>query len=375
MSIQQPGGPAVTPEPPSGTNPVQPEAQGETGELAPPEHLPVVPDDGTAQREGARGAYAPYQQTPDGKPPTQGGYAPPPHYPQYPGGPYPPYYGAPHPARRSNVGWIIAAIVGIVLLLGIVVIVAIAVAAGLFISTASSREVSRSYEQTFAVTSTPSLVVDASAGAITVRQGAGNEVQVQVTRIVRAVSTSVGENAVGQIPATVTQSGNTVTVTSHFNASMFDGTSMTRRVEIVATVPSTTHLDLRLAAGNITVTDITGNVRVNANAGNITLTNATLSGTSSLTANAGSIRLDGTLANGSTLNANVNTGNIALTLPQTLAAHLQADANVGNVTINGWPISTTREGVRASASGDLNAPATSTITAHAAVGNVTVSAK
>jgi phage baseplate assembly protein gpV len=247
---------------------------------------------------------------------------------------------------------------------------------GLFARSVSGTDYTSTSRQSFTVSGVPTVVIDSSAGSITVRQGATNQVQVQANRIVRTDNASTGENALDQIPVEMRQNGDTINITSRFDSTVFGDASLARRVDYVVTVPASANLNFRLSAGNVTVTGITGTVLTTVSAGNVEISDATLSGASSFSVNAGTITFDGTLRAGSSLHTKVGTGNTNLTLPQALPAHVEADTNVGNISINGWPISVSREkAVNSHASGDLNTPTTVNIMSQVSVGNITLTAK
>ena len=111
---------------------------------------------------------------------------------------------------------------------------------------------------------------------------------------------------------------------------------------------------------------------LHADAGSITLNQVTLSGDAHLSANAGSIELQGALAPHTSLDVSTNAGSVTLTLPATTSAHVEATSTVGSISIEGWPIAVQQVFARSSASGDLTPNPTGNIVIHTNAGSVTM---
>lgn len=269
-------------------------------------------------------------------------YPPSPGYPGYPG--YPPYqpYGAPPPVPQRGGfpwwGWLIGGCLGLVIIVGIACVV-LGVVFGRLVSTfANETPVASTTTQTFTVTGAPSLTVHDPAGNVTVRTGDTRTVIVQITKNARDTSAGAAQNDLNSITVSPTQTGNAINVDANFT----QATSPFRQlsVDLVITVPA-------LADGSL----------IDLSAGNVTL--------------------DAPLAAGGSLTVTVNAGNVDLTLPASTAAHLDASVSFGNITIVGWSIPVTRSGAGgagATASGDMGASPSGTLTVHVTAGNITLTA-
>ncbi len=245
--------------------------------------------------------------------------------------------------------------------------------------------------QSFAVTETPSVILRAQAGAVSVVTGGASQVGLRVTRMARAISSGLAQQALNDMRITATQSGNTITV-EETSQSLDPGLRFWwRELQIDLTVPRTTNLTATLDAGSLTVDGVQGTTSVTANAGSIDFTGAqlsdaslhsnagritldqvTLSGNAHLSAQTGSIELQGALAPRTALDVTANAGSVTLTLPTTTSAHLEASTNAGSISVEGWPIVVQHEFARSSASGDLTPNPTGSIVIHTNAGSVEV---
>ena len=81
------------------------------------------------------------------------------------------------------------------------------------------------------------------------------------------------------------------------------------------------------------------------------------------------------MASGAALDIRVNTGNVTLGLPRATAVQLDATAQVGNVTVQGWPINVSRKLVQQSASGQTQPGASDRLAARVDAGNITIYAE
>ncbi|HEV8190357.1 MAG TPA: hypothetical protein VGP82_02580, partial [Ktedonobacterales bacterium] len=65
-------------------------------------------------------------------------------------------------------------------------------------------------------------------------------------------------------------------------------------------------------------------------------------------------------------------GTAEIALPQSSATHLDATAQVGSISVSGWPATITQTGSGRSTRVDLNPQPTSTMTVRVDVGRITV---
>ena len=240
---------------------------------------------------------------------------------------------------------------------------------------------------TLPVSGTPTIAVRNSAGTISIARGSSEEVHLVVTKRARGLFGGGSEADLERVPVTVKQEGETIRVDAWFR-----GMSIAKAVtvDLEFTIPATANLDLRVAAGNVRVADVSGALRIEVNAGNSDLRNVSgpmriegnagniegygmaLHERCELKVNAGNINVRGEMAAGASLETRVNTGNISLGLPRTTAVRLEASAQVGNVTIQGWPISVSRKLVQQSASGQTQPGASDRLNARVDAGNITI---
>lgn len=275
----------------------------------------------------------------------------------------------PHERRTSHwVPWVIGGILGMLALGGLVVALIIALVGSFFVSTINQREVSTSATQALTVTGTPSLIITDSAGNVTVQTGAVDKVVIQSTKRAWGSSVTGAQNGLSSMTVNVLQNGDTITVQCHFNT---NGGVARRTVDLLVTVPAQANLDLHLGAGNIVARQMSGAIRLDTGAGNMTLENVTFSGNSRLNSGAGNIQATCALASASLVDVHVGAGNVTMTLPSDTPAQLDASTGVGNLTITGWHMSMMNSGMTGHhATGAMGANATGKMTIQVGTGNL-----
>lgn len=225
--------------------------------------------------------------------------------------------------------------------------------------------------QTFLVNGPATIQVNNQAGNIQIVAGSGPQITMVTTKRASDVSEQLSRHILTEITSQVMQTGATIQVTGKVSA---DHPFTQQSIDYVITVPPQTRLNLQAAAGNITASGISGPLTVKVNAGNVTLSHVTLMQSTTLTANAGNITIDGTIASDASVQVTVDAGNVTMRLPSTVNTALQADTSVGNVTVEGWPVSLTHAGTKVSATGILGTTTASQLRIHVSAGNVEVSA-
>jgi hypothetical protein len=325
-------------------------------------------------------APPPQQQPPEG---THPGWPPPPpgEYPPYPPQdppPYPYYGGTPQaPANRGTAAWIVGgcAALAVVLLAGCVVT---AIAFGRIVGVAIHRvtsavTVENNTSQQFAVTGTPSIVVENTDGSVVVRSGATDTITVEATMSASGASTTAAQRALSDISVSATQTGDTVTVrtTMSGSGSLF----FPRTVALVITVPPTSNLNVTLRAGNVDVSDVSGAISVNLQLGDLNAQGLTLQDGSRFEVTGGSALLDGALAPGASVSVKVQRGEASLTLPSATTTHLAAAATTGSISISGWSVPVQQQGSGASASGDLGVGGSGSLTVNVTTGSIVITAR
>lgn len=314
--------------------------------------------------------------------------------------------------RRRVARWVPLA-GGCLVSLAVVMALCAAAAGVLWGVTIGSARAASTVTRSATVSGTPTVSVQIDAGNVRVVRGDADQVTATLTKEVHAISQQQARQDLDQITLDLTKTGNTVSVTTHAPSFSFKGIpwfTHQSSVELLVTVPQTTNVNATLGAGNLTISHLTGALTVDASYGNVKLTdltvtnqatlhmqagnliatyltgsvaatlgygNATFNGTtltqdSSLHANAGNIDFDGTLRPGVSLDASDQAGNVTLSLPRATAIHLDATTNAGNLTVSGWPVSVSGNSAGKSASGNLSANPSGTLTVHTDAGNITL---
>jgi hypothetical protein len=230
-------------------------------------------------------------------------------------------------------------------------------------------EITESYE--FAVEGMPEIVVRNRAGSITIARGATGQVAIRITKRAHGhLLSTVTEDDLARIVVNVVQSGNRIRVETDQHES--GGILKSYQVDIAITTPTETNLELRMNAGNVDVRDISGAIESTVNAGNFDAYGTTLARHSSLTVNAGNLTLEGALAAGGALDAEVNAGNLRLRLPHDTPANLEARTDVGSIDIDGWPVRVSRRVVQQEAAGPLGTNPQGTLRLRVNTGSISV---
>jgi hypothetical protein len=283
-----------------------------------------------------------------------------------------PYYNPPERPRKPGgshaVAWILGSVLGLVVLAGLVVALLAALVGGFIFSAIGQQEVSASTTNTFVVSGTPSLVISDAAGNVSIQQGDGNQVVVQVTRHAWGITNTDAKNALNGTVVDARQSGATITVKTRWSG------PARRSVDLLVTVPAHANATVHLGAGNMDARQLTGAITLDTGAGNVTADTVTFAGASRLHTGAGNITINGAIATGAALDILVGAGNATLTLPFDTSAHLTASAGVGNLTITGWQIPVSGM-VGHSASGDLGSNPMGTLTIQVGTGNLTLTSR
>lgn len=248
------------------------------------------------------------------------------------------------------------------------------VAAEAIAGTEEHMSVSATETYEFTVSGTPRIVVRNRAGGIRFEPGAAGQIHVTVTK--RARNGLLGSASAAdfeRVEVHATRNGDTIRIEAEHNRNFGIGKQYTVDIEISA--PATADLDLRMNAGNVEVRGVSGTIEGVVNAGNFDIAGSTLSGRSAFTVNAGNLTLEGGIAQGAALDAEVNAGNMRLHLPQDTPAYLDAKTDVGSIHVDGWPVNFSRQLVRQEATGRLGAEPQGTLRLRVNTGNITLRAR
>jgi hypothetical protein len=222
------------------------------------------------------------------------------------------------------------------------------------------------------LTGTPSLAVRNNAGNIRLHPGSEGQILVVATKRMRGLLGKATEQDLEQAAVTVRQHADEIVVEANMDHwSLFKQLTVDLDITIPATVA---RLDLKLNAGNLQVEGITGLLRAKVNAGNLDIESGTaLLDGSRLDANAGNVTLSGSIAPGASVQAEVNAGTLRILLPRSTAVYLDARTHAGNVEVSGWPVNSVRNFASASATGALAPEAKGTLTLRSNAGNIVLS--
>lgn len=130
---------------------------------------------------------------------------------------------------------------------------------------ASDRET-----RTVTVPANATLDVRNVSGSVTVTPGRGSDVTMEITRVARASDERRAQLVLSRTPVRVSERGRRLVVDAPASA---DEGSITTRFEISA--PAGTNVSVITISGNITISDLTGNVFAETASGDIEIRNAT----------------------------------------------------------------------------------------------------
>lgn len=271
--------------------------------------------------------------------------------------------------------WLIGAALGALLLVLVSCCALSGLTFGLLGHLRNGPELRDTTTSTIPVGAAPQLTVHDPAGSVSVQPGPAGSIRVEATKhVVGAFGDDTA--ALHAIQVQVTHRGDAVSVVVQVPAEHIGGFAGSRFVDLAILVPTQTSVAADLAAGNLTLGALTGQLALTATAGNVDVTGAILTGASRITATAGNVTFDGALTSGASLDVHVTAGNVTLRLPADTPAHLRARTGSGSLTISGWPISVAHPSpASASASGDLGANPTGMITVTVDSGNATIQAR
>ena len=181
--------------------------------------------------------------------------------------------------------------------------------------------------RTFEVNALPTLVINNKAGSI--RLHAGQENQVSITTTKRGYVFSQGGNQDSQVWFNQDKATNTV-------SARVDGWKLLGKmaVDFDITVPPQATLELVTNAGNISVQNVSGQMKLQTDAGSINTAQIALRGKSRLKTDAGSITFDGSIEPAGDYEFSTNFGSITATLPTNSSFDLKASTDLGSVNTN-----------------------------------------
>ncbi len=108
-----------------------------------------------------------------------------------------------------------------------------------------------------------------------------------------------------------------------------------------------------------------------SNAGSIGITDTSLSGSSTVRTNAGSINFTGSISTTGTYDFETNSGSIEMTLPAATSFHLNARTYAGSIRTS-FPVTVKHVGAVATANGDVGTAPQATLTLKTDAGAITL---
>jgi Toastrack DUF4097 len=244
----------------------------------------------------------------------------------YPGPGQQPYYGPPYapPYRRHRAWpWILLAVFLVLVFSWIIGMTFTIGGVNLSPYANSVTEAPRH----FAVGATPTVVINNDIGSIHVQSaGTASDVTIQATR-----HSGFGGNVNDvQVSYVQNSAANTISVNVYrpSNTTFFNSTG----VDFQVTVPSKASLELKTNTGGLDVTGVSGQMTLRSNTGSIEVRDGTLSSSSLLNTNTGSITFNGSIGNTGSYQFTTNTGSVNVTLPAGSSFHLDATTDTGSIT-------------------------------------------
>jgi hypothetical protein len=252
-------------------------------------------------------------------------------------------------------GWVLCSLSGAVLAL---------IAGG-------SQQVSASDTGSLPVSGSPTYVISAGFGSVRLVAGDPGHVSYRLDKSVRALTRSVARRELDRITLAAHQSGDTLALAEQAPGFSWQNALESRSITVTIALPPQATVRITTSAGDLEMSNLTltGDTQIDQTAGNLTLRHVTIARALTIHSAAGNVDLDDALAGGATLDVHLTAGNLTVTLPHDTSAHLDARADAGNVSVLGWPAI---QASGSSASGDLSPQPTGQVTLAVTAGNLTV---
>lgn len=156
----------------------------------------------------------------------------------------------------------------------------------------TQAKIERLMEKTFPVAPGGTLRVETQGGDVTVRPGADDRVLVVARQLILTKSDAKADQLLQDLDLTIAQAGDTVTAKARYakNASMLRFKSWPPvRVSFEVTVPARFQVELETSGGDISVGDLTGEVKARTSGGDVEV--GRIDGAVRVTTSGGNIRL------------------------------------------------------------------------------------
>lgn len=210
----------------------------------------------------------------------------------------------------------------------------------------ASDEWTRSY----ALQSGGEVQIVGAIGSIEVEGGSGPTVEVRAERVVRAGTDASAQSMVSHVRIREDVAEDKIVLQSEGLGGIVIGAEI--EVNFHVTVPASTRLRLRAAAGNITVANVDGAVVASTTNGRIT--GKALGGGVDARSTNGNLTIDLASLSKDPVDLRAVNGQIALTVPAAANANIEANCTNGSIDIADLPVQLTGEQTRRRARGRLN---------------------
>jgi hypothetical protein len=237
------------------------------------------------------------------------------------------------------------------------------------------NEVTETSDSEFPVTGPVTLGIDVPVGDIEIRGGEGNQVTVQVTKRAWGINQPAARDILNRMDVSVQQTSDTVQITASGPAWTGNpNRTRTPQVDLVITVPNQTSLKTKVGVGRLSVTGLRGDADINADVGEVTLTDVVPLSSLRVQTRVASVTLDAPLAENAAYDMTSDVGRIALKLPKDSAFAIDARSDIGDMQV-GFEVSgsSSREGfVGKEVVGEVGSSPTTKLTLRSRVGDIRV---
>jgi hypothetical protein len=237
-----------------------------------------------------------------------------------------------------------------------------------------SAQANEPIQQTLTVQGPATLDLNVPVGDVSVKTGPAGEVKVEGTKRAYGATEADAQARLDDIQVKIDQSGDKVWV---IVSGQFAGNSTGRSsgVEVTITVPKETTVAANMGVGRLQVSGTEGDATINAEVGDVILTDIMPAATLFVKTRVSSVDFSGALAPNGKYDITTDIGKIALRLPRNSAFTIDARSDIGDVNVDGFRVSGTasREAlVGKQVQGEVGENPTASLTLRSRVGEISV---
>ena len=213
-------------------------------------------------------------------------------------------------------------------------------------------------------------------GDLTVKTTDAEKVTVDATKRAWAGTQKRAQDILDNIDIRIDQSSESVDVVVS-GLTGLTGVPRSPQVDMVVSVPVNTHLQIVSNVGRVRVAGLHGDIKIEADVGQVVLTDVTPAQRLEVTTRVASVEVEGILVPNSEYKLESDVGRIALTLPVDSSFKIDARSDVGDVRV-GFPLvgRTSREGfVSKEVRGEVGKAPTSSLHLRSRVGDISVQSR